>query len=208
MAQLVWWAELSEELTIKTGVRQGDVASPLLFNTVVDAIMRQAFKGKRGVQFGLNNFLTDLMFADDSAVFADVDAGATNILYNIAHIVQSYSLKINADKTKVITTDGSPANVYLEGIQIKQVEKIKYLGSLLQEKKVASTAEVYSKIGQATAAFASLKWCLWKKHNITIKTKIHLFRTLIINNSSIWLRNMDHTKIRCKEIRDFPTAMP
>ena len=39
-------AELSEEFTIKTGVRQGDVASPLLFNTVVDAIMREAFKVK------------------------------------------------------------------------------------------------------------------------------------------------------------------
>ena len=66
-------AELSEECTIKTGVQQGDVASPLLFNTVVDAIMREAFKSKRGVQFGLN-FLTDLMFADDSAVFANADA--------------------------------------------------------------------------------------------------------------------------------------
>ena len=79
-------AELSEELTIKTGFRQGDVASPLLFNTVVYAIMREAFKGKRGVQFDLNNFLTDLMFADDSAVFADADEEATNILYNITQI--------------------------------------------------------------------------------------------------------------------------
>ena len=97
---MVWIrAELTEEFTIKTGVRQGNVASLLLFNTVVDAIMREAFKGKSGVQSGLNNFLTDLMFADDSAVFADADAKATNILYNIAHIAQSYSLKINADKT-------------------------------------------------------------------------------------------------------------
>ena len=31
-----------------------------------------------------------------------------------------------------------------------------------------------------TRSNASLKWCLWKKHNITIKTKIRLFRTLII----------------------------
>ena len=62
---MVWIrAELTEEFTIKTGVRQGDVASPLLFNIVVDAIMREAFKGRRGVQFGLNNFLTDRMFAD------------------------------------------------------------------------------------------------------------------------------------------------
>ena len=77
--------------------------------------MREAFKGRR-IQFGLNNFLTDLMFSNDSAVFADADARVTNSLYNIAHIAQSYGLKINADKTKVITTDGSPANVYLEGI--------------------------------------------------------------------------------------------
>ena len=39
------------------------------------------------------------------------------ISFITAHIAQSYGLKINADKTKVITTDGSPANVYLEGIQ-------------------------------------------------------------------------------------------
>ena len=121
---VVWIrAELSEEFTIKTEVRQGDVVSPLLFNTVVDAIMREAFKSRRGVQFGLNNFLTDLMFADDSAVFANVDVEATSILCNIAHIAQSYGLKINADKTKVITTNGSPAIIYLDGIQIEQVEQ-------------------------------------------------------------------------------------
>ena len=85
-------AELSEEFTIKTGVRQGDVASPLLFNTVVDDIMRKEFKDKRGVQFGLNNFFTFMMLADDSVVFADADAEATNLLYNIAHIAQSYKL--------------------------------------------------------------------------------------------------------------------
>ena len=90
-------AQLSEEFTIKTGVRQGDVASPLL----VDAIMREAYKGKRGVHFGLNNFLTDLIFTDDSAVFADEDAEATCILYNIAHIAQSYGLKINQIKPKL-----------------------------------------------------------------------------------------------------------
>uniref|UniRef100_A0A3Q4HTA2 Uncharacterized protein n=1 Tax=Neolamprologus brichardi TaxID=32507 RepID=A0A3Q4HTA2_NEOBR len=42
--------EVSEEFPIMTGVRQGDVVSPLLFNIVIDAIMRKAFKGRRGVQ--------------------------------------------------------------------------------------------------------------------------------------------------------------
>ncbi len=41
-------------------------------------------------------------------------------------------------------------------------------------------AEVQCRIGQATAVFASLKWCLWKKAYITIATNMWLFRTLII----------------------------
>jgi CRISPR/Cas system CSM-associated protein Csm2 small subunit len=172
--------ELSEEFPIQTGVRQGDVASPLLFNIVIDAIMRETFENRRGVQYDVNNFLTDLMFADDSAIFADTDAEATDILYHIARIAQSYGLRINADKTKVMTTDGSQAIVHLDGVQIEHVQEFKYLGSLVQEKKVATTIEVHSRIGQAAAAFASLKWCLWKKANISTKTKIRLFRTLIL----------------------------
>uniref|UniRef100_A0AAX7VLJ7 Reverse transcriptase domain-containing protein n=1 Tax=Astatotilapia calliptera TaxID=8154 RepID=A0AAX7VLJ7_ASTCA len=38
-----------QEFPIMTGVRQGDVVSPLLFNIVID-VMRKAFEGRRGVQ--------------------------------------------------------------------------------------------------------------------------------------------------------------
>ena len=78
--------ELSEEFVIRTGVRQGDVASSLLFNVVVDTIMRRVFKDRQGIQFGVDDWITDLMFADDSAVLANNDAEATNIIYNIALI--------------------------------------------------------------------------------------------------------------------------
>ena len=172
--------ELSEGFTIKTGVRQGDVTSPLLFNIVIDAIMRQAFRDRKGVQYDKNGFITDLMFADDSAIFTNSDTEATNTLRDIAHIAQGYGLTINAEKTKVLVTDGTLATVDLEGIQIEQVREFKYLGSIVQERKVAATSEIHSRIGQATVAFASLKWCLWRKAKITVKTKIRLFRTLIL----------------------------
>lgn len=112
-----------------------------------------------------NSFLTLLIFTDDSAIFADTDAEAINILH---HITQSHSLKINADKTKVMAIDGSQVNVYLE-----QVKAFKYLESLLQEKiKVASTTKVHSRIGQAKAT-ETQTWLKW--HNISTKTKILLF---------------------------------
>lgn len=64
---------------------------------------------------------------------------ATGTLFCIATIAESNNLKINAKKTKVMTTDGSPAKVYLNKVQIKQVPKFKYLASLVQEKVVASS---------------------------------------------------------------------
>ncbi|KAL7872676.1 hypothetical protein AOLI_G00117470 [Acnodon oligacanthus] len=121
------------------------------------------------------------MFADDSAVMAEADADATGTLYDIANTAAMYGLKINADKTKVLTTDGSPATVHLHGTQLEQVEEFKYLGSIVQQKKVAASADIHSRVGQAAGqAFSSLKWCVWKKPNISMVTKIRLFRTLTL----------------------------
>lgn len=69
--------------------------------------------------------------------------------------------------------------VYINEVQIEEVQKCKYFGSLVQKKVVASTREIHNRIGQATVAFASLKWCLWEKNNITTKTKFCLFRILM-----------------------------
>ncbi|RXN17950.1 hypothetical protein ROHU_026500 [Labeo rohita] len=76
------------------------------------------------VQFADDQFVTDLMFADDSAIFVQDDAEATDILYDIARHARPYGLKISAEKTKVMTTDGSPATVYLEDVLLEQVQKI------------------------------------------------------------------------------------
>ncbi|KAK6032379.1 reverse transcriptase [Ostertagia ostertagi] len=112
--------DVSEEFPVSAGVRQGDVISPTLFNVVMDAVMRKTFNGRQGVQYGEGGFLTDLMFADDSAIFAETDEEATNIMCSLSEIAQSYGLKINAEKTKVMTSDGSPASVRLGSVALEQ----------------------------------------------------------------------------------------
>lgn len=42
---------------------------------------------------------------------------------------------------------------------------------------VASMAEIHSRISQVTAAFAYFQWCIWKKTNVTLISKIHLHST-------------------------------
>ncbi|KAL0184396.1 hypothetical protein M9458_020092, partial [Cirrhinus mrigala] len=55
-----------------------------------------------------------------SLILAETHAEATDTLYDIARFAEPFDLKINIDKTQVLTTDGSLANIYLEGIKIKQ----------------------------------------------------------------------------------------
>ncbi len=82
--------------------------------------------------------------------------------------------------------------------------------SMVQE-KIAAVVEVQCRIGQAAAVFASLKWCLWKKANTTIATKVHLFRSLIIQillyGSETWtLLNMENNKLENFHSEAMPQA--
>ncbi|EYC02451.1 hypothetical protein Y032_0100g3310 [Ancylostoma ceylanicum] len=136
------------------------------------------------------------MLADDSAIFAETDTEATDIISSIAKIAESYGLRINGDKTKII----------LEGVQLEQVREVKCFGFLLEEKKVAATAEVNNRIGKASKAFASLKWCVWKKNGISLTTKMRLFRTLvmpiILYGSETWtLLKLDLNKLETFQMR-------
>ena len=163
-----------------TGVRQGCVLSPLLFNTVVDVIMRKVFTDRHGTLYDANQSITDLMYADDSAIFADEDHEASLILRDIQEAARPFGLKINTDKTKVLTTDGSPGQVFLDGVQLEQVPQFKYLGSIIREGKVAASEDVKSRIGAAATAFGAPTWCLWRKTNISLETKMRPYRSLIL----------------------------
>ena len=111
--------EMSEDFAINTGVRQGDVASPLLFNIVVDAIMRKVFQNGQGVKFGIYDSVNGLMFTDDSVILSEDDTKATNTLRGITQIAQTFDLHINVEKTKTLSTGGSPAYVHLNCVQIE-----------------------------------------------------------------------------------------
>ena len=132
----------SEDFPVHTGVQQGCVSSPILFNTVVDAIMRKVFTNRCDVQFGDNNHITDLMFADDSVTFADSEADASAIIHDIKNAAYSYGLTINEDKTKVSMSDGFRAITNLDSVQLEQVQHFKYLGSIGEEQKLAATADI------------------------------------------------------------------
>ena len=63
-------SSLSEEFTIDTGVKQGCVIAPYIFNCVIDHLMRRLLhRCSLGIQLGEYQ-LTDLDYADEIAIFA------------------------------------------------------------------------------------------------------------------------------------------
>lgn len=173
--------ERSRSFLIRTGVRQGCVLSPLLFNIIIDWIMEKSLAGRPGVVCGADDLtFTDAAYADDIVFLEESEASAQELLNIISEKAGKLGLRINAKKTKCMTTDGSQITLAVAGEPIEQVDDFKYLGSLISASKIAATADVVARIGSAQSAFASLRWCLWKKRNVSLKTKMRVFNAAII----------------------------
>ena len=101
---------LSEEFTIETGVKQGCVIAPDLFNCVIDHLMRRLLsRCSLGIQLGDYQF-TDLDYADDIAIIvpsACVLREALMILQEEANLV---GMQISWPKTKLMAITPNPTS--------------------------------------------------------------------------------------------------
>lgn len=78
------------------------------FNVKIDAIMRTVYQDRCEAQYCKDNIATDLMFADDSAIFDNAEA--KNILDYIVHTDQSYgTVYLNGTQIEP-TTNTSPGS--------------------------------------------------------------------------------------------------
>ena len=122
--------ELSSEFSISTGVRQGCVLSPILFNYAIDWIMNNALTGYRGIELGSGKWVSDLEYADDIVVFGDSVENLQPVLDRIQAIARKVGLEINAGKTKYFASclaDNLP-ELLLGNDVLNKVESFQYLG--------------------------------------------------------------------------------
>lgn len=125
---------LSDSFEIKTGVRQGDGLSPILFNLVLDEVVRQwrqlnSNMKIKGVQIGYkvkHNAIVDcLAFADDMALLNETEEEAKTALKNLAEVAEKVGLKIAYSKTKTLNTE---SDWKIDGQVVAKVNSFRYLG--------------------------------------------------------------------------------
>ncbi|KAK0419551.1 hypothetical protein QR680_014205 [Steinernema hermaphroditum] len=112
-------------IEIRRGVRQGDTISPKLFTATLEHVFRQLQWDDVGININ-GSRLSNLRFADDVALIADNAQELQKMLDELDEASRRFGLKINARKTKMMTTE--EATILLNGREIDQVEFFIYLG--------------------------------------------------------------------------------
>lgn len=168
--------QLSNKINICSGVRQGCVLSPLLFNCVLDVIMHRATRHRSGITWGLQGRLEDLDYADDICLLTHTFSDMQSKLSLVQEIASYAGLKINIGKTKVMRINVNNEQIlYVNGQALAEVESFCYLGSIL-DKSGGSKADISSRINKARQAFGQLKR-VWNSSYLSIQTKLRIFNS-------------------------------
>lgn len=124
--------ELSVQVDVCRGVRQGDVASPKLFIGLLELMMNELnWEGK-----GLNingRWLNQLEFADDIVVISKNKEEAQEMLNELGRVGKTYGLKVNTNKCRVMCIGNidEKGKLELEGEEIEEEQHFIYLGQMI-----------------------------------------------------------------------------
>ena len=179
-ATIRWNGQNCDFFNIKKGVRQGCILSPHLFNTYTEHVMRKADTDDMGIKIGGRN-LTNLRYADDTALLADNITSMRRILYRVDAAGKEDGLKLNAKKTKVLHVNAKETTnkeeILVDKTPLENVKDFKYLGSIKTEDGHC-TKDIKVRIGMAKQRMVQLN-NIWKDHGIRRDLKIKLLKCLV-----------------------------
>ena len=163
--------DLSDEIMIKRGDRQGCVLSPCLFNLYTEMIFRHIEHITGVIVGGMN--INNFRYADDTVLLAESEESLQEIMDAVNESGKKYNMKMNAKKTKtmIITKkDDKPRiKTTIDGTDIEQVSHFVYLGHKITEDGRCEE-EIKRRIGIAKSTFAKMNKVLTSS-KIDIETR-------------------------------------
>ncbi|MFH4981957.1 hypothetical protein AB6A40_008666 [Gnathostoma spinigerum] len=165
----------SRKFLVDTGVRQDSVLRPMLFNYVIDEVMRRTTQDYDSniLLHPAEKELTDLEYADDIALVADNPRELQNAVTAVSDYSASFGLLLKPSKSKMLATKPSKPMrlpIRIDGEELENVKSFCYLGSVI----TASTScmeDIAQRIAKASSAFNMLQKCHW---NTKIKNNTEL----------------------------------
>ena len=168
--------------TGKSGVRQGCILSPILFNITLDYIMRQTTQNARhGIQWTMFSQLEDLGYADVIALFSTNARHLQQKANVLNENAKKAGLHITVKKTKVMhlnLTEPHP-QIMIDGEELGAVDDFTYLGSNISADNSVQK-DISARINKARNSYCSIR-NIWKSNIYSLKTKLRLFNSNVIS---------------------------
>ena len=143
-----WNNQHSKPFPINTGVRQGCILSPHLFNIYTEQIMRDTITEDTGISVG-GRKISNIRYADDTALCASLHQEAQRLLEELNGTRKARQLKPNAKKTKCMHIGNTTPNpIMVENEEIEEVNDFKYLGSV-KTKNADCSKDINIRIGMS-----------------------------------------------------------
>lgn len=197
----------SERISLKAGVKQGCVLSPLLFNIYLDFVIKNAISGwntRAGVHInrGERHMWSDpseptvfrrqqsgliiqaLLYADDTALLATSHEELEEMLNYLHKCMTEWGLRISFEKTEAMAFGAAAEGgkkwppLKVGDQQVNYVDKFKYLGSIFTSLGGDST-DCTTRISKAWACYHSLKKILKAKY-LSVKTRIGVYKVTVM----------------------------
>lgn len=178
--------ELTEEIEIRRGVRQGCILSPLLFNLYSDTIFNETLEDEEGGIVINGEVLNNIRYADDTVLLASNPIDIQRLLNKLNDRCNEYGLKINLKKTKLMVITKATnmhlqnnINLTIASTTIEIVKSYKYLGTWI-EQTGDQTKEIRARIEIARATFIKMKK-LFCSRDISITLRMRMLRCYIFS---------------------------
>jgi len=169
---------LSPIFRINTGLRQGDLLSPMLFSLALEAVIRKVKVRTDGNI--MNRSVQILAYADDLDIIGRSRGDIERMYEELRRESDRFGLRINSDKTKyLVTTAKNKSRVSRDLVcgdcTFEAVEKFKYLGTLVNKDNVISE-EIKIRINQDNKAYFALL-PIMRSRSVSRSTKIKIYKT-------------------------------
>ena len=190
---------MSEWFKIESGVRQGCVMSPWLFNLYMDGVMKEMLGGMdgEGVRMVVNRrewSVPCLLYADDLVLCSESEEGLRKLVERFGRVCKRRGLTVNTDKSKVMvmSDEHMQCQIMLDGEQLEQVSEFKYLGYMLDDKGT-DDAECGRKVSSGRKVAGDIK-SLVNAKGLSLKCMKVLHESMLIpvlmygSESMVWKR--------------------
>ena len=123
--------------------------------------------------------LNNLRFADDVLLIATSPERLQALIDEVDRVSKQFHLEISTSKMKIMATTDEPQQLLIRcrGEVLAQVDKFKYLGSII-EQKADCTEEIRARLGAARSAFRSLT-TVWKDRALNKAIKLKVLKTIV-----------------------------